>query len=703
MADLTSTTRDGIEIRPLYTDGPARPEAARAAVVPERTKKGWDVRTRHIVASDAGGRVGAAGAGSGAEDGDDAGLGAADDGFSSPGVGGDSAGGLGDSVGGDSAGGLGDSVGGDSAGGLGDSVGGLDALRRRIEDDLAGGATSVELEVGASVTIDELSSVLAGVDLSKTPLALAPHASLGTATALGALASRTGGGLAAGSSLGLDPLGEWARSGRRVGVAPATERGSLAGASQGGVSQGGVSQGGVGRRGTATESIVAEFGAAAGEALGLGPGARAFTVDAVRYADAGATEAQALGWATATGVAYMRALVEAGLSVDAAAGMIGFRMAATADQFVTIAALRAARVMWARVVTASGGSQQAARQYQHAVTATHMYSRRDPWVNLLRGAAAALAAGVAGADAVTVLPFDHASGAVDADGALGRRLARNTQLLLLEESHLARSSDPAGGSFYVESLTERLAAEGWRVFQDVEASGGMEAAISSGGLAAAIEESWRSRLGALRTRSEALTGVSEFALPEEPARAGRADPEPAWSESDPQGLVDPEGAEGATGLPVRRLAGPFEELRDAADRHQGATGERPAVWVAALGATADHSDRTAWTQNLLAAGGIEARGAAGVDSPIAAAADFAESGLVAAVITGTDDMYRLRGSATASALAESGATVVAVACDPDTPAELRAELQSAGVNDLWHDGIDVATALERLHHTLGIA
>ena len=203
----------------------------------------------------------------------------------------------------------------------------------------------------------------------------------------------------------------------------------------------------------------------------------AFTVDATRYADAGATEAQALGWAIATGVAYLRSLVEAGTSVDAAAGLIGFRLAATADQFVTIAALRAARVMWTRVVTASGGSAQAARQYQHAVTATHMYSRRDPWVNLLRGATAALAAGVAGADAVTVLPFDHASGSVDADGSLGRRLARNTQLLLLEESHLARLADPAGGSFYVESLTEELASEGWRVLQDVEASGGIEAAI----------------------------------------------------------------------------------------------------------------------------------------------------------------------------------------------------------------------------------
>ena len=587
LADLTSTTRDGIEIRPLYTQGPARPASAAATAAPERAEKGWDVRTPHLISS-----------------------GADDDGND------------------------------------------LEMLGRRIGEELDGGATSLELDGGEGVTIDELDRLLAAVDLSETPVALAPHADGGAARALGALAVRRGAALAPGSSLGLDPLGEWARSGTRLDGA----------------------------------AVGLQMQAVAAAAGSLGSGVRALTVDAVRYADAGATEAQTLGWATATGVAYLRALVGAGFPVDAAAGLIGFRLAATADQFVTIAALRAARVMWERVVTASGGSHEAARQYQHAVTATHMYSRRDPWVNLLRGASAAVAAGVAGADAVTVLPFDHASGAVDTDAALGRRLARNTQLLLLEESYLARAADPAGGSFYVESLTEQLASAGWRVFQDVEASGGMAAVIVEGGLAVAMAESWRSRLGALRTRRERLTGVSEFPLLDEPA---------------PESLADSETPD-AAGLPVRRLAQPFEDLRDAADRHGMATGDRPAVWVAALGSASAHSARTAWAQNLLAAGGIEARGAAGVDSPIAAAADFAASGLAVAVITGTDDMYRLRAAATTAALADAGAAFVALVCDPDTPVELLAELRSAGVNEIWHDGIDVVAALERLHQSLGI-
>ena len=611
LAGLTSKTRDGIEIRPLYTQRPDRPAAARTAVDPARSARGWDVRTRHRVV--AGGR-------------------------SDP-----------------------------------------DMLRRRVDDDLAAGATSVELEVGEGVTIDELDRVLAGVDLSETPVALAPHASLGAAEALGVLAARRGGVLAAGSSVGLDPLGEWARSGRRVETAPAAEWARP---------RAGAPAGGGDRREPVPESIIDEIALAAGEVAKLGPGVRVFMVDATRYADAGATEAQSLGWATATAVAYLRALVEAGMSVDAAAGLIGFRLAATADQFVTIAALRAARVMWSRVVTASGGSREAARQYQHAVTAAHMYSRRDPWVNLLRGASAALAAGVAGADAVTVLPFDHALGAVDTDAALGRRLARNTQLLLLEESHLARAGDPAGGSFYVESLTEELARAGWSIMQSTEAAGGISAVVADGSLEVAIDQRWEARLEALGTRREALVGVSEYPFLDD-AVAGPDDGDVA--------------APAEPGLPMRRLAQPFEDLRDAADRHRLATGERPAVWVAALGPAAAHSERTAWVQSLLAVGGIEARGGEGVDSPIAAAADFAASGLAAAVITGSDDWYRRRGPATASALSEAGAVLVAAVSDPATPTDLLSDLQAAGASELWHQGINVVATLKRLHHILGIA
>ena len=587
LAELVGTTRDGIEVHPLYTGGPAPPPAVRAAD-PQRAELGWDIRQSHRIDSQR-------------SSGRDA----------------------------------------------------MDSLGRRIDDDLAGGAVSLELDLSDGVTIEGLERVLSGVDLAQTPVALAPHSALASAEALRELAARRSVPLAAGSLLGLDPAGEWARSAHRVEGATA-----------------------------------AAWAAKAASSDVLGPGVRAFTVDATRYVDAGATEAQALGWATATGVAYLRALVDAGLTVDAASGLIGFRLAATADQFVTIAALRAARVMWSRVVTASGGSDDAAQQYQHAVTASCMYSRSDPWVNLLRGSAAALAAGVAGADAVTVLPFDHACDPADSDGAQGRRLARNTQLLLLQESHLSRAADPAGGSFYVETVTDELARAGWRILQQVEEAGGIDAVAADGSLQRAIETRWQQRLDALSTRREPLIGVSEFPLLDDAGQSGDV-----GDDRVPRGR----------GLPVRRLAQPFEDLRDAADRHRVANGTRPAVWVAALGSAADHSARTSWVQNLLAVGGIEARGAEGVDSPIAAAADFAASGLAVAVITGTDDMYSQRAVATAAALGDAGASFVALVCDPGTDAGRLEKLRSAGVDEFWHSDIDAVATLKRLHSSLGLS
>ena len=520
-------------------------------------------------------------------------------------------------------------------------------VRDRVLDDLAGGASSVE--VGPGIAAADLIEALDGVRIDAAPVGLAPHADPARAEALAERAARSPSPPAPGCSLGFDPVGEWARSGLQVDPAQAArlvER--------------------LSRRGR------------------LGPGMRAVVVDAARPAAAGATEIQVLAWATAAGVAYLRALTEAGSGVEEAAGMIGFRLPAAADQFATMAMLRAARVMWGRVVAASGGSGPAAAQYQHAVTDEAMYSRRDPWVNLLRGAAAALAAGTGGADAVTVLPFDYA--AVAMPGGLGARLARNTQLLLLEEAQIGRTFDPAGGSFYVESLTRELAERGWRAFQAVESAGGIMAGLADGTLAEAIESSWNARLAALGTRCQAVTGVSDFPLLEEPASAGR----------------EAHAARSGGGLPVRRPAQPFEDLRDAADRHLARTGRRPTVAVAALGPEAAHGPRTTWVRNLLAAGGVAADGGQGdgAASPVEAAAAFAAGPDRLVVITGSDQAYAERGLAVARALKAAGAVAVAMAADPADSVDGWADALAAGVDELWHEGMDVLGALGRLHAAL---
>lgn len=526
-----------------------------------------------------------------------------------------------------------------------------DACNRTVLDELGRGVTSVELiPPTPNWTLDALQRATAGILFDLAEVVLAPHADINAARALVAVIQQQGTLAPTASWLGLDPIGEVLRSG------------------------------------FANADDVVNVAASLVPSLRSG---RTLTVDSTRYAEAGASEACELACSIATGVAYLRLLESHGVDPLLGANTIGFRLSVGADQFVNMAKLRAARRLWARVMEASGVDPAAAVQLQQAVTSRAIYSRRDPWVNMLRATTAAFAAGVGGADSVTVLPFNDvfrndASGPAD---DLSRRLARNTQTILIEESHLARVVDPASGAWFVESLTERLAARAWAEFVGVEAAGGIEAAIADGSVRTAIDRSWERRLKALHTRREVITGVSEF-----PDLGGR--------EQSGQHLSALDESEGA-GLPLRRLAEPFEALRDAADRRLSATGERPLVHIAALGDLATHTNRSTWVTNLLAVAGVAASGATGhgSQSPLEAEARFSESGASVAVICSSDAVYAQRAVGAALALREAGASRVVLA---GQPGELRGELESAGVDEFWHQGMDVIEALTRLHADLGV-
>jgi methylmalonyl-CoA mutase len=366
------------------------------------------------------------------------------------------------------------------------------------------------------------------------------------------------------------------------------------------------------------------------------PGLRAFTVDALPYHEAGGSAAQELGCSLATGVAYLRALTEAGagstgLTVEQATAQLEFRYAATADQFLTIAKLRAARRLWARVTEVCGAP---GAQVQHAVTSPVMMTRRDPWVNMLRTTIATLAAGVGGADAVTVLPFDHALGLPD---AFARRIARNTSTILIEESHLARVIDPAGGSWYVERLTDELAHAGWEFFQRIERAGGQAAALRSGQIERDLAETWQARSGRLAKRREPVTGVSEFPNLAEPAVEREPAPEP------------PSG-----GLPRVRRDEAYEALRARSDAHLAATGSRPRIFLAALGPAAAHTARLTFASNLFQAGGIE---------PVTGGT-FEESGATEVCLCSSDAVYEEQAAEVSARLKAAGAAHVFLAGRP---------------------------------------
>jgi methylmalonyl-CoA mutase len=404
--------------------------------------------------------------------------------------------------------------------------------------------------------------------------------------------------------------------------------------------------------------------ATAGHAAGSGT--TTFTVDATVWHDAGASDAQELGCALASGVAYLRALTAAGLDLAAAAAQIEFRFAVSADQFSGIAKLRAARRTWARVTEVCGAAQP---QRQHAITSTAMMTRRDPWVNLLRTTIACFAAGTGGADAITVQPFDTAIGRSD---AFARRIARNTQALLLDESNLGRVADPAGGSWYVESLTDALAQRAWVWFQEIERAGGLAAALASGLVEERIGATSTDRMKNLARRKDPITGVSEFPDIAEAPVARPAAPAAA--------------AAAAAPLAAHRYAEAFEHLRDRAD----AAAERPTVFLANLGPIAVHTARSTFAKNFFEVAGIAAIGNDGFDSPVAVEAAFAASGAKIACICSSDAVYEERAEATARALHDAGAVRVYLAGRHEAP----------GVDEHVYTGCDALSTLTRALDTL---
>jgi methylmalonyl-CoA mutase len=475
-------------------------------------------------------------------------------------------------------------------------------------------------------------------------------------------------------NLGADPLGLLARTGDDSGTSSLLEQAA-----------------------TLAARCAREFG-----------GLRALTVDALPYHDAGASAAQELGLSLATAVAYLRVLTRSsssggGLTAGEAAGQLEFRYAATADQFLTIAKLRAARRLWARVAEVSGIGPDGAAQRQHAVTSTVMMTERDPWVNMLRTTVGCLAAGLGGADAITVLPFDTALGLPD---GFSRRIARNTQAILLDESNLARVTDPAGGSWYVERLTDQLARAAWDWFQRIERAGGQRAALRDGLAADRIAANWAKRSANLARRREAVTGVSEFPSLAEP---------PVVREPAPARPGDGTGR----GLPRVRRSQVFEALRARSDALLAATGSRPTIALAALGPAAVYTARSSFAANLFQAGGIEtplceaggtSGGAAGgpAGGPAGGGADggpdlkalaeaFAASGARAACVCSSDALYASHAEAAAAALKAAGARRVVLA---GRPGDRKAAYESAGVDDFVYAGCDAVAALNAVYADL---
>jgi methylmalonyl-CoA mutase len=395
--------------------------------------------------------------------------------------------------------------------------------------------------------------------------------------------------------------------------------------------------------------------------------------------DAGGSEAQELAFALALAVAYLRMLEAGGIALDAGRDAISFRLSADADQFLTTAKFRALRLLWARIEVACGLTPKPA--FVAAETAWRMLTQRDPYVNMLRATIATFAAGLGGANAITVLPHTLALGLPD---AFARRMARNTQLILLEESNLARVADPMAGAGGTESLTRELCETAWALFQEIETSGGVFAALQQGLIQSKVAATRKARDADIAKRRLVLTGASEFPNLSEAAVKVEM-PAPAAR------IENSVAAISFAALAPVRLAEPFERLRDRSDAKLKSGGKRPSVFLANLGAPTDFTARATFARSFFEAGGIAAIDGKGSLEPAALAAEFKASGAPFACLCSSDKIYASDAIAAAKALHAAGARHIYLA---SRPGEQEAELRGAGVGGFVFAGSDALAILD---------
>ncbi len=573
------------------------------------------------------------------------------------------------------------------------------------------GGTSI-----ASVT--ELGSALASVDLQQTPLLIqAGSAGLPLAAMLVALVrQRQGDPAQLRGSVGMDPL---------CGL---VELGGLP---------------------VSLPSAYDELAAVVGWAADHAPQLRTVAAYGLPYHEAGGSGVQELAFTLAVALHHLRALQERGLDVEVVAPRIQFGFAVGSHFFMEIAKLRAARLVWSEIVAACGASEAAQRMNIHARTSRFNKTRYDRHVNILRGTTEAMAAVFGGADSLHVAPFDEPLGL---PGERSRRLARNTQLILREESHFDAVVDPAGGSWYIESLTAEMAEKAWALLQEIETAGGMLSALQDGLPQRMVAATAAVRATAVATRREIFVGVNMYPdhgeavpVPNLPDYAAIGEQRAAQSRDlrtgetqahnvavlqqlgevvDSQAeelfekVVTAAGAGASIGEltkllrhradpdlrvePIEpwRAAEAFEALRTAVAQHRARQSDACAVYCANLGDVARYMPRLDFARAFFEVGGFAVQVAGCHAAADAAAVAALDSGAQIVVIVGRDETYATQAAETARRLkAIADPPTVILAGQP--PDQIDA-LQTAGVDRLIHVGSDALLILRELAVTCGV-
>jgi methylmalonyl-CoA mutase len=510
-----------------------------------------------------------------------------------------------------------------------------------IQDELNAGGTGVWLRVDAdAISPDTLGKVLAGVKPEAAPVCVSSITQ--QADAADALLNFFAGEATedAAGNLGIDPMAQAAVTGEAADLSDLSQWVRKAGSY---------------------------------------PNCRALTVDVTPYDNASCGDIDQLAFAIATGIEYVRELDEQGVDAEEAFDQILFRVAVTADEFLSISRVRALRRLWARVGEVLKVPENKRGAMQHAVTSWRIMSKDDPWVNLLRTTVGAFSAGVGGVEIMTVLPHDTAYGLPT---KFSRRIARNIQLVNGEEAHVGRVKDPAGGAWTFEALTEQLAEKAWARVQEIETLGGMSAALAQGKVAEWIKETCDERCARLATRKIPLTGVSMF---------------PKEDEAPLTDFIPRPPAPKYGGIGVCRDSAAFEVLRDRARTYEKKNKTKPTVVLACLGDRRDFGAREQFTQNLLLVGGI---GFDQIEGPTPAqiVEEAKKAGTSMVILASSASVYAEQALDAAKAAKDAGLTVWLAGKKTEI-----GDGADAVIDGEIFDGMDVVAFLGDTLDSLGVA
>lgn len=409
-------------------------------------------------------------------------------------------------------------------------------------------------------------------------------------------------------------------------------------------------------------------------------GLKVLSVDSDMLSNAGAYIYQELGYALAWGSQWLTALTDAGLTATEIGCRIKFNMGISSNYFMELAKFRAGRMLWAEIVKAYNPECLcAAKMVVHATTSRFNQTIYDAYVNLLRSQTECMSAALAGVDSITVTPFDTPYKRPD---DFSERIARNQQLLLKEESHLDKVVDPAGGSYYVETLTVSIAKEAWKLFLEVEEKGGFEACLNDNSIQTAIRETSAKRHTDVARRKEILLGSNQYPNINETASQKIENIGCANACGCGHAHADAEEDE-PKGLPASRAASDFEALRLATE----AAAKRPKVFMLTIGNLAMRLARAQFSTNFFGCAGYEIIDNLGFDTVEAGIDAAIEKGADVVVLCSSDDEYATLAPEAFKYL--DGRAEFVVAGAPACADDLRA----AGINDFIHVRVNVLDTL----------